>query len=69
MRTERYRFNYWCDDQKPDKPVALELYDHQEDPDENVNVAVDKANADLLKQMTQQWRDGWRKAVPPRKIN
>jgi len=23
-----------------------------------------QANADLLKQLTQQWRDGWRKALP-----
>jgi iduronate 2-sulfatase len=69
MRTERYRFNYWCDDRKPDKPVALELYDHQKDPDENVNVATDKANADLLKQLTRQWRDGWRKVLPPGKVN
>ncbi len=67
MRTDRYRFVYWCDDRQPDKPVAVELYDHQDDPDENVNIAADKANVDLLKQLTQQWRDGWRKAPPPGK--
>jgi iduronate 2-sulfatase len=64
MRTDRYRFVYWCDDRQPDKPVARELYDHQNDPDENVNIAADKANASLLQQLTQQWRDGWRKALP-----
>jgi len=69
MRTDRYRFVYWCDDRQPDKPVARELYDHQNDPDENVNIAVDQASADLLKQLTQQWRDGWRKALPPGKLN
>jgi len=69
IRTERYRFNYWCDDRKPDKSIALELYDHEKDPDENVNIAGDKANADLVKQFTQQWRDGWRKALPPGKLN
>ena len=65
MRTERYRFVYWCDDRQPDKPVARELYYHQNNPDENVNIAADKANAALLEQLTQQWRDGWRKALPP----
>ena len=69
MRTGRYRFNYWCDVRKPDQPVALELYDHQNDPHENVNIATGKANAALLEQLTRQWRDGWRNALPPGKIN
>jgi len=60
---------YWCDDRKPDNPVAVELYDHQNDPDENVNIAVDQASAGVLKQLTQQWRDGWRKALPHGKLN
>jgi hypothetical protein len=47
----------------------VELYDHQNDPDENVNIAADQAGADLLKQLTQQWRDAWRKALPPGTIN
>ena len=69
MRTDRHRFVCWRDDRQPGKPVAVELYDHQNDPDENVNIAVDQANADLLKQLTQQWRDGWRKALPTGKLN
>ena len=32
-------------------------------------IAADKANAALLQQLTQQWRDGWRKASPPGKLN
>jgi hypothetical protein len=47
----------------------VELYDHQNDPDENVNIAADKANAALLQQLTQQWRDGWRKALPAGILN
>jgi len=39
MRTERHRFTYWCDDRKPDKPLAVEVYDHMNDPDENTNIA------------------------------
>jgi iduronate 2-sulfatase len=39
LRTDQYRLVYWCDDRKPAKPIALELYDHAQDPDENVNVA------------------------------
>lgn len=64
MRTERYRFTYWCDDRKPDRALALELYDHQNDPDENVNIAGLVENAALLKQLSLQRLEGWLKAIP-----
>ena len=65
MRTERYRFTYWCDDRHPDKPVAVEVYDHQNDPDENVNLGRQAGQAELVQQLTRQWQAGWRKATPP----
>ena len=49
-----------------DKVVAVELYDHQTDPQENVNVAADPANAGLVARLTEQWIKGWRGAVPAR---
>ena len=67
MRTERYRFTYWQDNRYPEKPIALELYDHQNDPNENVNIAHQPANAQLIKQLTQQWKEGWQKAKPQTK--
>lgn len=62
MRTDRYRFTYWCDDRKPDNPLAVEVYDHLSDPDENTNLAPQ--SPELVKQLTEQWQAGWRKATP-----
>ena len=49
MRTDRYRITIWIDVRNPDaEPIAVELYDHREDPDENVNVASSPVNARLV---------------------
>ncbi len=64
MRTNRHRFVYWTDDRRPDRPVAMELYDHQTDPDENVNVAGDPRNRALVEQLILQLKAGWRAARP-----
>jgi iduronate 2-sulfatase len=64
MRTDRYRLVLWVDDQRPDRPVAVELYDHQADPDENVNVASDPANRRLVEELTRQLKAGWQAALP-----
>ena len=60
MRTERYRFTYWCDNRKPEQALAIELYDHSNDPDENINIAGQVGNAGLVKQLLAQWKMGWR---------
>lgn len=67
MRTERYRFTRWVRQDDQSKVDAIELYDHQNDPDENVNIANEPKNADLVAQLTAQWHKGWRGAVP--KVN
>jgi len=64
LRTERYRFNYWCDDRRPDKSIALELYDHEKDPDENVNLA---GNPDYAKTVAELGRQ--LKSILPDKSN
>jgi arylsulfatase A-like enzyme len=62
MRTDRYRFTRW---QNPDgSAVAVELYDHQADPKENVNIAGLPENAKLLEQLTEQFKAGWKAARP-----
>lgn len=65
MRTDRYRFTVWVDRDDHTKVDAIELYDHQTDPQENTNVAKDPANAELVKSLMKQWEGGWQAAKPP----
>jgi arylsulfatase A-like enzyme len=64
MRTDRYRFTRWVSTKDRSQVDAVELYDHQTDPQENVNIARDPAHADLVKQLTLQWESGWKGALP-----
>ncbi len=45
--------------QNQSKVDAVELYDHQTDPQENVNIAKDPARAKLVQKLMQQWKTGW----------
>jgi iduronate 2-sulfatase len=63
MRTDRYRLVEWRD--LIDGPlVAVELYDHASDPGEDVNIAGDPANRDLVDSLSAQLAAGWRAARP-----
>ncbi len=65
MRTNRYRLVCWVDDRdRQAQPIAVELYDHQEDPGERVNVAGDADKANLVQSLTEQMWSGWKKALP-----
>lgn len=64
MRTDRHRFTIWVDAKDHAKVDAIELYDHQNDPQENTNVANDPANAATVAQLTAQWKQGWQAAKP-----
>ena len=65
MRTDRYRLVLWVDDRaRRDKPIAVELYDHQSGQDENVNLAGEPEHAKLVRELTAQLWDGWRAALP-----
>jgi arylsulfatase A-like enzyme len=64
MRTDRYRFTVWVGRKDHTKVDAMELYDHQADPQENTNIAKDPANAELVNRLMEQWRNGWRGAKP-----
>ncbi len=39
MRTDRYRLTTWVNREDPKQVAAVELYDHEKDPGETVNVA------------------------------
>ena len=64
MRTERYRFVVWVGRNDHTKVDAIELYDHQTDPQENTNIAKLPANAALVERLMAQWRQGWKGAGP-----
>lgn len=64
MRTDRYRFTVWADRKDHAQVDAIELYDHQTDPQENTNIAKASANAALAKSLMEQWRQGWQGATP-----
>jgi len=63
MRTDRYRFTRW-QKQKDGEVVAVELYDHQADPQENVNLAAASEHKDLVARLTKQLDAGWKAARP-----
>ena len=62
MRTDRYRFTVW--QSRTGNLLAAELYDHQTDDKENVNIADKPENAELVKQLTEQLRQGCKGALP-----
>ncbi len=60
MRTERYRYSEWG----PYGRGGRELYDYDADPDETVNVVSLPENAELVADLSQQLRAGWKAALP-----
>jgi len=63
MKTARYRYTEWR--RESGEVMARELYDHKQDPQENVNVAGRPENKKLVSHLSAQLRSGWRAALPP----
>jgi iduronate 2-sulfatase len=63
IRTERYRYIEWRD-RLDRRLVAVELYDHETDPMENVNIAKAPGNEGLVKQLAERLKLGWPAAKP-----
>jgi arylsulfatase A-like enzyme len=63
MRTEQYRYTAWMNWQT-NQFVARELYDHRDDPDENVNLAGRPEYSTVVADLETQRRAGWRAALP-----
>ena len=64
IRTDRFRYTEWQEHWKSDQPkvIARELYDHESDPRETVNVVDDPKHADAVKQLAKQLKAGWKQA-------
>jgi arylsulfatase A-like enzyme len=60
MRTDRYRYVVWNNKGKE----VVEVYDHANDPEENVNIAGKPENAKLVESLADQFKAGWRDALP-----
>jgi iduronate 2-sulfatase len=63
LRTERYRYVEWRD-WIDGNWIANEIYDHLNDPDENVNIADRPENKGLVEELSRQLWGGWWKATP-----
>jgi arylsulfatase A-like enzyme len=63
MRTDRFRYTIW-EDAATGEVLARELYDHAEDPHENVNAALSPVYADVVARLEAQLRRGWEGARP-----
>lgn len=65
IRTDRYRYVEW---RRRDggQVVARELYDHQNDPAEDRNVAGQAENRAVVERLAKQLAAGWKDNAPPR---
>lgn len=65
MRTDRWRYTEWLD-RRTREPAARELYDHENDPGETVNLAPKSEFAAVVRELSAKLHAGWRAARPPR---
>jgi iduronate 2-sulfatase len=56
IRTDRYRFTLW---ERPTETVGVELYDYQNDPQGNVNLAASPENKKRVQKLTRMHRSEW----------
>lgn len=70
LRTSRHRYTEWVlFDRKSFKPdwkyvIARELYDHQVDLEENINIADRSVMSETVRALSMQLRAGWRYSLP-----
>jgi len=63
MRTKRFRYTEW-QDRKTGKVLARELYDHEKDPDENINAADQPAYTKDIQMLAKILKAGYKAAMP-----
>jgi hypothetical protein len=63
MRTERFRYTEW-QNRKTGAVLALELYDHNRDPQENENAADQPEYRSDVERLSRMLKAGWRSALP-----
>jgi iduronate 2-sulfatase len=65
IRTDRYRYTEWKRMYEPGTPVmASELYDHEKDPGEDINIASAPESKSLVGELSLKLSEGWKNARP-----
>ena len=68
IRTDQYRYVEWytwdAELKKPGDLLASELFDHETDPDENMNLANGASYEKIKDTLSMQLKQGWRYALP-----
>jgi iduronate 2-sulfatase len=68
IRTDQYRYVEWYawdkELKKPGILLASELFDHETDPNENMNLANDSSYEQIKDALSLQLKQGWRYALP-----
>ena len=62
MRTDRYRYTEW--QATDDTLVGVELYDYENDPQGNVNIAKAPENKERIAKLSKILNAGWQAALP-----
>jgi iduronate 2-sulfatase len=60
LRTERWRYIEWDEGQH-----GTQLYDHETDPHEYVNLAEERSHAETVRTLSAMLKAGWKQALPP----
>jgi iduronate 2-sulfatase len=63
MRTKRFRYTEW-QNRKTGICLARELYDHEIDPEENVNAVTEPRYEQDVRRLARMLKQGWRAARP-----
>jgi len=66
VRSERYRYARW--EREDGSLIASELYDMQEDPWEQRNLAEDPRFSEKLQEMETMLKAGWKGALPEKNL-
>lgn len=61
IKTDRYCYTEWAD--KDGNLISRMLYDHEADPDENVNLSEKPENEPLVKELSRMLQEGKKKAL------
>ena len=60
LRTPRWRYTEWAEGEQ-----GRQLYDHDADPQEQVNLADDPAHAETIAELSRKLRDAVAQSFPP----